>query len=89
MEESQVTIAEQNRDDMNNLSQETPSQKHERSSMENKSVIQMNLIELRIIKAWEKETSQIDTCHSSKALFQLFKISTKRRPLSFIWHFFS
>ena len=41
MEESQITTAEQNRDDMNNFFQETPSQKH--SSVESESVIHMNL----------------------------------------------
>ena len=43
MEKSQVTTAEQNRHDMNNFSQETPYRKHEHSSVESETAIQMNL----------------------------------------------
>jgi len=43
MEESQVTTAEQNRDDMNNFFQELLPENDPHSSVESESVIQMNL----------------------------------------------
>jgi hypothetical protein len=84
IEKSQVTTVEQ-RDDMDNFSQGTPFRKP-RTQKCGKRKSNPDDFELRIIKALE-ETSQIDTWHSSKALFHLFKVSSKRRPLSFRWKF--
>ena len=53
MEESQVTTAEQNRDDMNNLSQETPSRKP-RTQQCGKRNRNSDEFELRIMKALEE-----------------------------------
>jgi len=44
MEESQVTTVEQNRDDMNNFSQETPFRKPQTEQCGKRKVNQMNLI---------------------------------------------
>ena len=53
MEESRVTTAEQNRDDMNNFSQETPSRKP-RTQQCGKRKRDPDEFELRIIKALEE-----------------------------------
>jgi hypothetical protein len=50
MEESQITTAEQNRDDMNNFSQETPS-RNPRTQQCGKRKCNPDKFELRIMKA--------------------------------------
>jgi len=55
MKESQVTIAEQNRDDMNNFSQETPSRKPRTQQCgKRKRKRNTDESELRIMKALEE-----------------------------------
>ena len=62
MDGSQVTAVEQNRDDMNIFSQEIPFRKPRKEQCGKRTRKPVEF-ELRIIKRWKKETSQMGTCH--------------------------
>jgi hypothetical protein len=88
MEESQVTTAEQNRDDMNNFAQETPSRKP-RTQQCGKRKRNPDEFELRIMKALEEGNQPNRHLSFFKGIIPSLQNFTKRRPLSFRWEFFS
>jgi hypothetical protein len=88
MEGSQVTTAEQNRDDINSFSQETPSRKT-RTQQCGKRKRNPDEFELRIMKALEEGNQPNRHLSFFKGIIPSLKIPTKRRPLSFRWEFFS